>query len=59
MCESGCVNPSPDAAHKTVVGGSWEDPGYMFEPSHAEAFDPAFANEAIGLRLVMPVPGRR
>jgi hypothetical protein len=50
---------APDAAHRTVVGGSWEDPAYMFEPSHAEAFDPAFASAAVGFRLVMPVPGRR
>jgi hypothetical protein len=29
----------------------------MFEISHTEAFDPAFANEAVGFRLVRPVPG--
>jgi hypothetical protein len=26
----------------------------MFEPSHLEWFDPAYANEAIGFRLVAP-----
>ena len=52
-------DPAPDAAHRTVVGGSWEDDGYMFEQSHAESFDPGFAGGAIGFRLVMPVPGRR
>ena len=35
-----------------VVGGSWQDPSYMFEPSHAELFDATFANESIGFRLV-------
>jgi len=37
---------------KLVVGGSWQDPSYMFERSHAETFDPAFASEAIGFRTV-------
>jgi eukaryotic-like serine/threonine-protein kinase len=50
-------DPATDPAQRSVVGGSWEDPAYMFEPSHAEAFDPAFANEAIGFRLVRPLPG--
>jgi formylglycine-generating enzyme required for sulfatase activity len=50
--------PASDPALRSVVGGSWEDPAYMFEPSHTEAFDPAFANEAIGFRLVRPLPGR-
>ena len=51
-------DPASDPALRSVVGGSWEDPAYMFELSHAEAFDPAFANEAIGFRLVRPIPGR-
>jgi len=51
-------DPAPVAALRSVVGGSWEDPAYMFEPSHTEAFDPAFANHAIGFRLVRPLPGR-
>jgi len=50
--------PASDAGLRSVVGGSWEDPAYMFEPSHTEAFDPAFANQAIGFRLVRPVPER-
>lgn len=37
---------------RRVVGGSWQDPTYMFEASHAELFDPGFANESIGFRLV-------
>ena len=51
-------DPASDPALRSVVGGSWEDPAYMFELSHTEAFDPAFANQAIGFRLVLPVPGR-
>jgi formylglycine-generating enzyme required for sulfatase activity len=47
----------PDAALRSVVGGSWEDPSYMFEISHTEAFDPAFADDAIGFRLVRPLLG--
>jgi formylglycine-generating enzyme required for sulfatase activity len=43
---------------RMVVGGSWQDPPYMFEASHSEAFDPAYANEAIGFRLVIPRSSR-
>jgi formylglycine-generating enzyme required for sulfatase activity len=39
-------------SRRHVVGGSWQDPAYMFESSHAELFQPAFANESIGFRLV-------
>ena len=46
--------PSTDAKRR-VVGGSWLDPSYMFEPTHAESFDPAYANEAIGFRCTKPV----
>ena len=42
----------PGTSRRRVVGGSWQDPSYMFEASHAELFDPGFANEAIGFRLV-------
>jgi formylglycine-generating enzyme required for sulfatase activity len=49
----------PGTGNKLVVGGSWQDPSYMFEPAHAEKFDPGFGNEAIGFRTVMPVPDRR
>jgi formylglycine-generating enzyme required for sulfatase activity/predicted Ser/Thr protein kinase len=35
-----------------VIGGSWMDPSYMFELSHVEWFDPGYANEAFGFRLV-------
>ena len=46
------------AARRIVVGGSWQDPSYMFERSHAESFFPGFTNDAIGFRLVRPL-GRR
>jgi hypothetical protein len=39
-------------SRRRVVGGSWQDPSYMFEPSHAELFDPGFANESIGFRVM-------
>jgi formylglycine-generating enzyme required for sulfatase activity len=39
-----------------VVGGSWQDPSYMFERSHAELFDAGFANDIIGVRLVKALP---
>jgi formylglycine-generating enzyme required for sulfatase activity len=44
----------PGGSRRGVTGGSWLDPTYMFEPSHLEWFDPAYANEAIGFRLVAP-----
>ncbi len=49
----------PGTTRKIVVGGSWQDPVYMFEPSHAESFDRAFANEAIGFRCVRAAPTGR
>ena len=49
----------PGTSRRRVVGGSWQDPSYMFEASHAELFDPSFANESIGFRLVRrSAPGR-
>ena len=46
---------APAGERRRVVGGSWLDPSYMFEPTHVESFDAAYANEAIGFRCVMPV----
>ena len=46
------------AARRIVVGGSWQDPSYMFERSHAESFSPGFNNDAIGFRLVRSLPRR-
>jgi serine/threonine protein kinase len=39
----------------TVVGGSWKDPFYMFEPSHAESFAPNFSGDYIGFRCVKAI----
>ncbi len=50
--------PASARALRSVVGGAWEDPAYMFEITHTESFDAAFANQGIGFRLVRPVPGR-
>ena len=52
-------DPVPGTTARVVVGGSWQDPSYMFEAGHAEKFDPGFANSTVGFRLVMPVPHRR
>jgi formylglycine-generating enzyme required for sulfatase activity len=40
---------------RTVVGGSWQDPGYMFEASHAEFFSPDFSSNYIGFRCVRAI----
>lgn len=42
----------------SVVGGSWQDPVYMFEPVHEELFDPSYRGGAIGFRLVTTIPRR-
>jgi formylglycine-generating enzyme required for sulfatase activity len=42
-----------------VVGGSWMDPSYMFEPSHLEWFDPGYASEGFGFRLMMDAGGKK
>jgi serine/threonine protein kinase len=39
----------------TVVGGSWKDPLYMIEPSHAESFEPDFSGDYIGFRCVKAI----
>lgn len=44
----------PGGTLRGVTGGSWQDEAYMFEPSHLEWFEPAYANDAIGFRLVTP-----
>ena len=43
-----------DARRRIVVGGSWQDPTYMFEPQHAERFEPGYASPAIGFRIMRP-----
>ena len=49
----------PGGVRRIAVGASWQDPVYVFQHSLAQRFDPAFANEAIGFRLVMPATGRQ
>lgn len=39
-----------------AIGGSWQDPTYMFYTPNIERFVPGFASEAVGFRLVKPVP---
>lgn len=39
----------------TVVGGSWKDPFYMFEPPHAESFESDFSGDYIGFRCVKAI----
>jgi formylglycine-generating enzyme required for sulfatase activity len=39
-----------------AVGGSWQDPTYMFYTPNIERFAPGYANEAIGFRLVKQPP---
>ena len=45
----------PGGSRYSVTGGSFLDPTYMFEPSHLEWFNPTYANEAMGFRLVAPL----
>ena len=53
------LDPVPGSPRRTVVGGSWQDPVYMFEASHSESFDPAYSNETIGFRLATPAADRQ
>ena len=46
----------PEDQRRVAVGGSWQDPSYMFEQSKAEFFEPGFASDLIGIRLVRPLP---
>ncbi len=52
------LDPFASTTRRIVVGGSWQDPSYMFEAAHMETFDPTYANEAIGFRLVASAAGR-
>jgi hypothetical protein len=45
-----------DAARYPAIGGSWQDPTYMFYTPNIDRFPPGYANEAIGFRLVKDVP---
>ncbi len=48
----------PGGERRIALGGSWQDPSYMFERSHAESFEPGLASGVIGLRIVRPAPAR-
>jgi eukaryotic-like serine/threonine-protein kinase len=40
------------SVRRSVAGGSWRDPAYMFEAGHIEAFDPGTGDATIGFRVV-------
>jgi tRNA A-37 threonylcarbamoyl transferase component Bud32 len=46
----------PSDNRRVAVGGSWQDPSYMFEQSKAEFFEPGFASDLLGIRLVRTLP---
>jgi formylglycine-generating enzyme required for sulfatase activity len=48
----------PGAERYAAIGGSWQDPSYMFYTPNIDRFAPGFASEAVGFRLVKPVSGR-
>ncbi|MBI3981986.1 MAG: protein kinase [Gemmatimonadetes bacterium] len=48
----------PGEPRYPAIGGSWQDPTYMFYTPNIERFAPDFASEAIGFRLVKAVPAQ-
>lgn len=49
----------PDAPHRRLaVGGSWQEPSYSFEASHAVPFPPDFVSPSLGFRTTRPAPRR-
>ena len=50
------LRAEPGDSLRQAAGGSWQNPTYSFD--YAESFPATFAGEAIGFRLVMPVPRR-
>jgi formylglycine-generating enzyme required for sulfatase activity len=48
----------PGAERYPAIGGSWQDPSYMFSTPNIERFAPGFTSEAVGFRLARPVPSR-
>lgn len=46
----------PGSTLHAVVGGSWQDPSYMFDRSPPDAFDPGAGSGIIGFRIVKPAP---
>ena len=39
-----------------VLGGSWQDPTYVFDTPAVESYEPWLSSEALGFRLVKAVP---
>ncbi len=48
----------PGAERYPTIGGSWQDPSYMFSTPNIDRLAPGFRNEAVGFRLAKPVPSR-
>ena len=49
--------PRSDAEKRVAVGGSWQDPAYVFDPDWVEEFPRDYASELIGFRCVMELKG--
>lgn len=45
-------NGSKDANKRVAVGGSWQDPTYLFDRQWVEEFPADFANDFIGFRCI-------
>jgi hypothetical protein len=52
------VQDSTEGGRHVVLGGSYQDPTYMFDRSHVEGFDASFASDWIGIRTVASYPDR-
>lgn len=48
-------DPRGDAAKRIAVGGSWQDPVYLFDPQWLEGFTLNFSNDIIGFRCVKEI----
>ncbi len=48
----------PGAERYPTIGGSWQDPSYMFSTPNIDRLPPGFTSEAVGFRLVKPMPSR-
>jgi formylglycine-generating enzyme required for sulfatase activity len=48
----------PGEERVPAIGGSWQDPSYMFNTPNIERFAPGFTSEAVGFRLVKAAPSR-
>lgn len=50
--------PGEAPARRIAVGGSWQEPSYSFEASHAVGFPPSFSSPSVGFRTVRSAGGR-